>query len=199
IMDADKASDKVYLETGTGSAEGISFNRRSILADGTVRMNAGMGNPAIVGPAGPVDPRVGIILLRRTSDKQPIGCVSSFGVHADTFGGTEFSADYPGFLAKALKREFGEGFISVFGTGACGDINHIDVKAKKGSKRLSSQEIGETLATAIQEEVPNLKPVAHSFLAARSEFVYAPLQQYSDEELAWALPEKQDSLYHESA
>src|SRR5690606_29997325 len=87
IIDADKASTSVYLETGIGNAEGISFNRRSILKGGTVRMNAGVGNPDIVGAAGPVDPRVGIILLRRTSDNQPIGCVSNFGVHADTFGG----------------------------------------------------------------------------------------------------------------
>ncbi len=197
IIDADKASTSVYLETGIGNAEGISFNRRSILKDGTVRMNAGIGNPNIIGAAGPVDPRVGIILLRRVSDNKPIGCVSNFGVHADTFGGTEFSADYPGFLASALSKEFGDNFVSVFGTGACGDINHVDVK--KGSKRWSSQEIGETLATVIKAEVPNLKRMEQSLLAASAEYVYAPLQQYSDAELVWALPEKQDSLYHESA
>lgn len=204
VIDADKASVEVNLETGIANATGISFNRRALLMDGTVRTNAGVGNPDIIGAAGPVDPRVGIILLRRSSDNKPIGCVSSFGLHPDTFGGTEFSADYPGFLAKTLRKSFGDEFISIFGTGACGDINHINVK--KGSKRLSSQEIGEKLASVIKALIPRLEKVRHPFLASSSEFVYAPLQQFSKEELSWAEKEltfakdnKRDSLYNESA
>lgn len=204
VIDADKASVEVNLETGIANATGISFNRRALLMDGSVRTNAGVGNPDIIGAAGPVDPRVGIILLRRASDNKPIGCVSSFGLHADTVGGTEFSADYPGFLAKALQKEFGDEFISVFGAGACGDINHINVK--EGSKKLSSQEIGEKLASVIKAEIPRLEKVRHPFLASSSEFVYASLQQYSEEELAWAEKvltmaknSRRDSLYRESA
>ena len=204
VIDADKASVPVHLETGFANATGISFNRRALLMDGTVRMNAGVGNPDIIGAAGPVDSRVGIILLRRASDNKPLGCVSSFGLHVDTFGGTEFSADYPGFLAKSLQKAFGDEFISIFGTGACGDINHIDVK--KGSKKLTSQEIGEKLAAVIKTEIPKLEKITHPYLASRSQFVYAPLQQFSEEELAWAERHlalnkdgKSDSLYKESA
>ncbi len=197
IIDADKASVRVNLETGTTIAAGISFNRRALLKDGTVRTNAGIGNPDIIGAAGPVDSKVGIILLRRTSDNRPIGCVSSFGLHADTFGGTEFSADYPGVLSNALRKEFGNAFVSMFGNGACGDINHINVK--KGSKRMSSQEIGEKLAAVIKAKIPDLKKIRHSFLVARSEYVYALLQQYLEEEFAWATTKKPDSIYNESA
>lgn len=197
IVDADKNAAPVIVEAGKGTAEGLSFNRRSVLKDGTVRMNAGVGNPDIIRAAGPVDPEVGILLIRRASDNVPLGCVSSFGIHADTFGGTEFSADYPGYLAQALSEHFGEEFVSVFGTGACGDINHVDVRP--GNKRATSQEIGETLANVVQQEIPHLKPVQNPALAFQSDYVYAPLQQYSEEELAWALPDKQDSLYNESA
>jgi len=199
IIDADKASVRVTLEAGTGTVEDLAYNRRFILNDGTVRFNAGVGNPAIVRAAGPVDRDFGMILIKRASDSKPIGCVSSFALHADTFGGTEYSADYPGFLASALSREFGEDFVSIFGPGACGDINHVNVNAEKGSRRLSSEEIGEKLALAIKRELPNLKKVENPVLAGEAEFVYAPLQQFSEKELEWALPEVQDSLYNESA
>lgn len=197
IIEAEKASTKVNIYTGTGSVEDLAFNRRFILTDGTVRFNAGVGNPYIVEAAGPVDTDMGIIWVTRATDNKPIGCISSFGLHADTFGGSEFSADYPGFLATALSKEFGADFISLFAPGACGDINHVNVK--KGSKRLSSQEIGNRLAVAVQKEIPTLQKLDHVVLASDAEFVYAPLQQFSEEELSWALPESQDSLYNESA
>jgi neutral ceramidase len=196
IIDADKASVTATLEAGSGVVEDLAYNRRFILNDGTVRFNAGVGNPAIISAAGPVDPELAMILIKRASDNKAIGCVSSFGLHADTFGGTEFGADYPGFLASALSGEFGEDFVSIFGPGACGDINHVNVK--KDSKRLSTEEIANKLALAIMDELPNLKKVERPILAGHSEFVYAPLQQFSEEELEWALAATQDSLYNES-
>src|SRR5690606_38452495 len=72
IIAANKNIEVVFVEAGTGTAEGISFNRRFILKDGTVRTNAGVGNPDIIKTAGPVDPEVGILLLRRASDGFPI-------------------------------------------------------------------------------------------------------------------------------
>ena len=206
VIDANNSSMLVTIETGTGNIGGIAFNRRSVLKDGTVRMNAGVGNPDILGPAGPVDSTLGMLLVRRASDNKPIACVSNFGLHADTFGGTAFSADYPGFLANALEEEFGKDFISIFGNGPCGDINHINVK--RGSKRPSSREIGDKLASAIKEDIPKLRKIKSSLFAARSEFVYVPLQQYSEKEIKWALSRNQKdsfryenpySFYHESA
>lgn len=196
VIEADKASTQVNIHAGVVSVDNLAFNRRFILTDGTVRFNAGVGNPAIVKAAGPVDTEMGIIWITRASDNKPLGCISSFGLHADTFGGTEFSADYPGFLARALRTDFGEDFVSIFGAGACGDINHVDVK---GGKRLSSAEIGDKLAVAIKDEVADMQKFDHAVLDSDAEFVYAPLQHFSDEELAWALPESQDSLYKESA
>lgn len=197
IIDANNGSMLVTIETGTKAVDGIAFNRRSVLKDGTVRMNAGVGNPDILGPAGPVDATLGMLLVRRAFDKKPVACVSNFGLHADTFGGSEFSADYPGFLANALEEAFGKGFISIFGNGPCGDINHVNVA--RGSKRLSSEEIGDKLAFAIKENIPKLKEIKSALFAARSTFVYVPLQQYSEKEMEWALSRDQkDAVYHEN-
>ena len=122
----------------------LSFNRRFHLKDGTVRFNPGVLNPEIVRPAGPIDPDLPFLLF--TKDRKPVGSLTVFALHADTVGGTAYSADYPGQLAAELRREFGDGFISVFGTGTCGDINHIDVS---GRRRYNARLIGQQLAIDI--------------------------------------------------
>ena len=88
-----------------------------------------MLNPEIVRAAGPIDPDLPFLLFLK--DKTPVGSLTVFALHADTVGGTEYSADYPGQLAAELRRTFGDRFTSVFATGTCGDINHIDVSGRR--------------------------------------------------------------------
>ena len=198
VIVAHKSMENVQIETGIGLAKGISFNRRFIMKDGKVVFNPGLGNKDAILPAGPVDPQVGILMLRKVSDNSPLVVLSNFGVHADTFGGSRFSADYPGFLAQALSAAIGGGCISIFATGPCGDVNHVDVQGKD-KKRLSSKDIGVNLSNAIVKEIPVLNKVGNPFLVMRSQFVYAPLQDYSDTELAWANDESAKPLHKESA
>lgn len=197
VMLAHKSMENVHLETGAGEANGISFNRRYIMNDGKVVFNPGVGNKDAILPAGPIDPEVGILMLRKISDNSPLAILSNFGVHADTFGGSMFSADYPGVLAQALSSAIGGG-ISIFATGPCGDLNHVDVQGKD-KKRLSSKDIGERLSNVVVKEIPVLKKVGNSFLSMRSQFVYAPLQEYSQAELSWANDESAKPLHRESA
>ncbi len=197
VLNAHKSMENVQLEAGIGEANGISFNRRFIMKDGKVVSNPGVGNKDAILPAGPVDPQVAILMLRRVSDNSPLAVLSNFGVHADTFGGSMFSADYPGFLAQALSSLIGGSCVSIFATGPCGDVNHVDVKSKD-KKRLSSKDIGERLSEVIVKEIPALEKVESSFLSMRSQFVYAPLQDYSQAELTWANDENAKPLYRES-
>ena len=196
IISANVNVERVYLEVGVGAAENLSFNRRFLMHDGKVRTNPGVGNPEIIRSVGPIDPEVGIMLLRRASDDSPLGSLTNFAVHADTFGGTEFSADYPGFLATALSQELGEGFVSIFGAGACGDLNHVDVHR---TSRLSSQEIGSRLSSVIMAKIPDLKKVDRSILATHGEYVYAPPQAYTQEEWEWASKDEGEPIYEETA
>jgi len=46
--------------------------------------------------------------------------------------------------------------------------------------------IGETLAATVKAELARLEDVKRPSLAVRSQIVHAPLQQHSDEEVAWA-------------
>ena len=183
IADARAAVEPVRLHAGIGRQEGLSFNRRFHMKDGPVRFNPGALNPNIVRAAGPIDPDVGIVLIRRGADDRPLASLTVFALHLDTVGGTNYSADYPFYLEQSLRQELGEEFVSLFGNGTCGDINHIDVTRRD---RLKTDVIGTTLAGTVKQELPRLKPIQRPSLAARNEIIRVPLQRFSEEEVAWA-------------
>jgi neutral ceramidase len=187
IADAQATAKPVKLQAGVAKQEGLSFNRRFFMKDGTVRFNPGKLNPEIVRPAGPIDPDVGMLLLHNAADNRPLASLTVFALHLDTVGGTEYSADYPCYLQQALRQKLGERFVSLFGNGTCGDINHIDVSHNRPQKgHEEAQRIGETLGATVAAELQKLKDLKRPSLAVRSEMVSAPLQQATAEDIAWA-------------
>jgi neutral ceramidase len=187
IGDAQAACRPVKLQVGVAQQLGLSFNRRFHMKDGSVRFNPGKLNPDIVRPAGPIDPDVGILLFCDQADNRPTASLTVFAMHLDTVGGTLFSADYPYYLEQLLRGKLGEGFVSLFGLGTCGDINHIDVShGRPQNGQQEAKRIGEALAATVAPKLAGLKEVKHPSLLVRHEIVHVPLQQFSREEIAWA-------------
>ncbi len=180
IVAANADVSPASLEFVAASEDRVSFNRRYHLKDGTVATNPGIANPNVVRAAGPIDPDLPFILI--TKGKTPVGSLTVFAMHLDTVGGTEYSADYAGHLANELRREFGEKFISVFGTGPCGDINHIDVS---GRRRNDARLIGAQLAVSVLSARPR-QPLATPSLAAAAGRLSLPLRKVSDTQVAAA-------------
>ncbi len=180
VAEASAAAGPVSLAAGACEQQGLAFNRRFHMKDGPVRFNPGVLNPNIVRPAGPIDPQVGIVMVRDAGGK-PRAAIVNFALHLDTVGGTKYHADFPYFLQQALREAWGEKFSLLFGTGACGDINHVDVTKKE---RLKTETIGRTLGETVAKA--DLKAVAEPALAVRREIVRAPLQKYDAERKAWA-------------
>jgi len=187
IADAvDKAAERIEpatLQLGKGCQEGLSFNRRYLMKDGTIRFNPGIRNPEIVKPVGPVDPSVLTLFLSRPGNKEPFAALANFSLHLDTTGGTRFSADYPFFLQESLREDFGPEFTLLFGTGTCGDINHIDVT---NEQRLKPDAIGRTLARTIRTNWEGRSDLVNLSLASSTSRIQVPLQTFSSEDLAWA-------------
>jgi Neutral/alkaline non-lysosomal ceramidase, N-terminal len=106
----------------------IVFNRRYRMKDGTVQTNPGIGNPEVVEPAGPVDPEVGVLALRRPNG-ETLGLLANYALHyvgiPDDF--KAISADYFGFFSTLIQRMRGEAFVAALSNGASGDINNVDV------------------------------------------------------------------------
>ena len=183
IKQADESLSPIRLEAGYASEDRLSFNRRFHMKDGSVRFNPGQLNSNIDRAAGPIDPQVDVVMLNSAVHKMPLAAIVSFALHLDTVGGTEYSADYPKFVQDHLRKSMGTDFVSMFGAGTCGDINHIDVTIHG---RRSAEEIGTMLAGSIDKHLPNLAPVDEPSLAVRSTTVNAPLQVYSNEEIVAA-------------
>jgi hypothetical protein len=187
IAQAHAAMRPVALSAGIAKEPGLSFNRRFHMQDGSVVFNPGKLNPNIVRVAGPIDPDVGVVLVRDAADSRPLGSVTVFALHLDTMGGTQYGADYPYWLEQSLREELGSSFISLFGNGTCGDINHINfMSAHAQPGGVETKRIGQALASRVKAEVPKLKPVSQPRLGVQTEIVRVPLQKYTPEELAWA-------------
>jgi len=177
IVKANENINPIQIEAGIGEQQEVSFNRRFYMKDGKVLFNPGALNPDIVRPAGPVDPEVGILMIRNLKSKKYEGGLTVFAMHADCTGGTEISADYPYYLEQTLKSKFGTNFISAFAIGTCGDINHINVKKNEPIYSASnSKRIGSTLGQTVLNEVAKLKVIRNPSLALISTKIALPLQ-----------------------
>ena len=180
IAEAETASKPIRLAAGVAEQRGLSFNRRFHMKDGSVRFNPGVLNPNIIRPAGPIDHEVGTVFFHEADSDNVVAALVNFALHLDTVGGTKYAADYPFYLEQSLRETYGNEFVLLFGTGACGDINHIDVTKKQ---RLKTNYIGKTLAETVKAKTRYLREPA---LAVRSEIVNAPLQSYGPQKVALA-------------
>lgn len=187
IRRAKAAAGPVGLEAGLARRTNLSFNRRYHMKDGTVLFNPGKKNPAIDRPAGPIDPDVAVLLFRDPKSRRARASLTVFALHLDTRGGTEYGADYPFYLERTLRDGLGADLISLFGTGTCGDINHIDVSSESPQKGGEETErIGAALAATVLKTVPGLEPAGKPSLAARYARITAPLQEFTPDEVARA-------------
>jgi hypothetical protein len=174
------------VSVGVGREEHLSFNRRFFMKDGTVGWNPGKKNPAVVKPAGPIDPEVPVVYFE-TPDGKPIATYVNFAMHLDTTGGLRVSADYPFTLSSILARVKGPDMVTVFGTGCCGDINHIDVSsADKQQGTDEAARIGTILAGEVIKTCARLTPVSTAVPRVKRQVLALPLAPITRADVEWA-------------
>ena len=186
----------------------LSFIRRFWMKDGTVGWNPGVLNPNIIRPIGAIDPQVNVVYAEtigqkplgpaekmaadgsrhaEKSDREPLLTYVNFAMHLDTTGGMLISADFPATLAKRLADYKGPEMLTIFGNGACGNINHIDVKwAATQSSPAAAKRLGTILAADALKAYEDLKQVEDATLRVRTEVLQLPLAKHTDEELRQA-------------
>lgn len=166
--------------------DGVSFNRRFWMRDGSVSWNPPKQDKNIIRPAGPIDPEIGFLYFD-TPDAKPITSVVNFALHSDTTGGQKFSSDYMGHLSRLLTRYKGNDMLTLFALGACGNINHRDITWADNQKGVAeSFRIATSLAGAINRSWTKLQPFDTSKLQVRSEIVKLPTAPISDEDITKA-------------
>lgn len=195
VIRASKSTREVEIVSGTGVAPGISFNRRYLMTDGRVRFNPGRNNPDIVKPVGPVDPVVSFVLFHPPGQERYLSSLTVFSSHY-VRDGTAFSSDYPYFLQERLNELLGDHHLSVFGLGACGDVNTVDPFRPNQDANSKVKEFGYTLADAVSRAIPQANKGKGS-LRIVSKTLYLPMQDYTEEELEWSRQEGREPLYNE--
>jgi hypothetical protein len=186
VRAADAKLTPVGVRAGAGREERLSFNRRFRMKDGSVGWNPGKLNPDIVEPVGPIDPDVPVLAFE-TPDGKLVATYVNFTMHLDTVGGLRVSADYPGVLSAILARVNGPDAVTLFTTGACGDINHIDVSSgEPQGGPAEARRIGTILAGEVIKTSARLRPAAAGALRAKAEVVPLPLAEIKEGEVEWA-------------
>jgi hypothetical protein len=172
---AEKALVPVQVTVGRGHEDSIAFNRRYLMKDGSTGWNPGLLNPNIVKPAGTIDPEVPVVWFEATA-KKPVAAYVNYAVHLDNVGGTQISADLPYTLAKLLAEVKGPDLVTLYTTGTCGDVNHVNVNwGVRQSGHANAARMGIVLAAEVLRTVPKSKRVEPGPLRVKSEIVQLPL------------------------
>ena len=109
----------------------ISFYRRWLMKDGTVRMNPGLNNPDLVRPMGEIDPELAMMYVEGV-DGTPISVVASFSLHYVGTGSVgEVSADYFGQFFNLLRHYIGGDCVPILWNAASGQINNNDYSGER--------------------------------------------------------------------
>ena len=154
--------------------EGLGFNRNYIMKDGSIRTNPGWQNPDVLKAFGPTDPEFTTIFFYNEEEK-PIGAIMNFACHHDSVSqtwGMQYSSDYSGVIAANMKKEFGSDFVNVFMSGACGNINHIDIfREKQQYDHPRYLDIGAQLSKAAIEQFKTAMPMNTDVLASEKDIL----------------------------
>lgn len=123
-MAIDDMAEASYGIASEPSVKNISFVRRYLLKDGTLRTNPGNVAPEdIEGPAARSDNNVRLVRFVRKGKKNI--AIVNFCTHPDVIGGTKVSADWPGFVRNFVEAEHPDTHCMLM-NGFQGDTNQHD-------------------------------------------------------------------------
>jgi len=185
---AEQELAEAQLSVGRAQEDRLSFNRRLRRRDGTTQMNwealvPGFDPDQVEAAWGPVDPQLICLVIERAGE--PVAAVVNFGLHPAILAGDNwlYSADYPGQLAAALGRIQGDGFLTLFANGCCGNVNHVDYRnLQQGRGYGMIERVGHMLAAAAAEAIRTRQPVAADRVAVAKETAVLERMKIAPEE-----------------
>jgi len=189
VVAAEANLDDAQLTAGTGEEDRLSFNRRLLCTDGQTHMNWEKLDPAFVVRAlGPIDPRITVLGVSQGGSLA--AAAVNFALHPAILAGDNwlYSADYPGYLAEAMRRVCGGDVITAFFNGTCGNVNHLDyADPLQGRGYQMTQRVGYMLAAAAVQAIRSAAAVGGDRVAVSREQVALPRTKISDERRQWCL------------
>jgi neutral ceramidase len=188
IIAANARLQPVEMLAGVGQEKTLSFNRRFFMKDGTIGWNPGKLNPNIFRPAGPIDPGLPVLYFESPKGTTAVAAYVNFGLHQDTTGGPEISADFSYTLGQVLKMVKGDSFFPMFTIGAAGNVVHIDT-SRPGAQMSYHQaaRIGAVLAGDVLKVIETAPMVNTSPIRVSDKILQFPVPRYTQAEIDWAV------------
>lgn len=174
------------LFAAKGCAPGISFIRRFVMKDGTIRTNPGKRNPEIDHPVG--EPDESLVLVRIVRENAAEIILTNFAVHPDVIGGSKLSADYIGFTRRTLEGAL-PGAHVIHLNGTAGNLNHIDVNSPEWDANggySHSAHMGRVIAGAALSIYTKARPISSDKIEARVMTISAKVNKGDPEGLPLA-------------
>jgi len=134
IAEAYRVRRPALVGAGTDRAEGVAYNRRFVMKNGSQKTHPGKMHVDIDGPAGPADPTVTVVGFLDTAQSRPLGCIVNFACHATHMNGYLYSADYVRWVVATVQAVHGPHFGVVYLNGACGDVTQVDNQSPRPSE-----------------------------------------------------------------
>lgn len=148
------------LSVGSGHEESVSFYRRFLMKDGSVRPDPARGDPEIVQPAGEPDSELHW-LQADSAAGSPLAALSTFALSAEL-------TPYPAAAARVLSKLLGPGVPALIATAPAANLSPVDVKSKEPA---SANRIGTVLAGESLKAWARAKPIAPARLRLLRESV----------------------------
>lgn len=156
----------------------VGYNRRVVMRDGTASTHGTFDDPMALYMEGPIDPEVAVLGVR-SPDGHLLGALVSFTCHPTHHGGgTEFSAGFPGVLARDMAARGCP--VTLYLNGASGNVHTAD--PMRGGKAKSADEAGALLAVDAAGVLERMEFGPDAALACRSETVQLPFRRTMPEE-----------------
>ncbi|HHW49204.1 MAG TPA: hypothetical protein GXX14_11415 [Clostridiaceae bacterium] len=174
------------IKISKNSVHDLSFNRRLVMKDGTMRMNwEGVDPDTVEKAAGPIDPDLFVISIYETSGKIKAIMVN-FTLHPAILVGKDwlYSKDYINYLNNCLKDRLGYDVVVFFANGAEGNINHINYRDKNQDRGFNeARRIGESLGKYVMDSIGSAEKIEDASLKCLSAVINLPLRKISKEEI----------------
>jgi hypothetical protein len=197
---SEKIADGVYnaidglqtanLSISKSEVSDLSFNRRLVMKDGSMKMNWEYPDAdEVTRIAGPIDPEL-IVISVADQDGSVKAVLVNFALHPAVLVGQDWlwSRDYVNYLDSCIKKELGNDVVILFINGAEGNINHIDFRNKNQGRGFEEAErIGSKLAGYVLKAIENAKPAENVRLACVSSEIELPYRKISRKEIRDAI------------
>ncbi|HQM47380.1 MAG TPA: neutral/alkaline non-lysosomal ceramidase N-terminal domain-containing protein [Candidatus Hydrogenedentes bacterium] len=185
IAEAYRVRRPVRVGTGACPAEGVAFNRRFVMKDGSQITHPGKMNRDIVAPAGPADPTVTVVGFCPADETEPIGAIVNFACHATHMNGVLYSADYPKYVVDTLRAIYGEEFGVVYLNGACGDVTQVDNQSPRPGEfgEYWCKRTGRSVGAAALQALAKLDYFTKATVDAAARSLLAPIRKSTPQQV----------------